>query len=121
MFETTKGFIETYIELIEQMDWRALFDQFYADELRNRYCKEVVLILKKAFPEQAEAIKAAQEYIFENYFSASLTAADYNVLFQSILHRLPNCCGLQLKELPEILEDNGYTLEKRNNTLYLVN
>ena len=121
MFETTKGFIETYIELIEQMDWRALFDQFYADELQNRYCEEVVLTLKKALPDQAEAIKAAQKYVFEDYFSSSLTANDYNVLIQSILHRLPNYCGLHLREIPKILEDNGYTLEKRNNMCYLVN
>ena len=121
MFETTKGFIENYIDIIEQMDWRALFDFFYADQLANRYCEEIVLTLKKAFPEQEEAIKAAQEYVFEDYFSASLTATDYNVPLQSILYRLPNYCGLQLRKIPRILEDNGYTLEKRNNMYYLVN
>ena len=121
MFETTKGFIENYIDIIEQMDWRALFDFFYADELQNRYCEEVILTLKKAFPEQAEAIKAAQEYVFEDYFSASLTDTDYGVPLQSILYRLPNYCGLPVKEIPEILEDNGYALEKRSNRLYLVN
>ena len=121
MFETTKGFIETYIELIEQMDWRALFDQFYADKLPNQCCGEVILALKKALPDQTEAIKAAQEYVFEDYFSSSLTATDYNVPLQSILYRLPNYCGLQLRKLPKILEDNGYTLEKRNNMLYLIN
>lgn len=121
MFETTKGFIETYIDVIEQMDWRALFDFFYADELQNRYCEEVVLTLKKAFPEEAEAIKAAQEYVFEDYFSSSLTATDYNISLQSILYRLPNYCGLQIRKIPKILEDNGYTIEKRNNMRYLVN
>lgn len=121
MFETTKGFIENYIDIIEQMDWRALFDFFYADELQNRYCEEVILTLKKAFPEQAEAIKAAQEYVFEDYFSNSLTASDYNVPLQSILYRLPNYCGLQIRKIPKILENNEYTLEKRINTFFLVN
>ena len=121
MFQTSKKFIEEYIDIIEQMDWRALFDFFYSDQLENRYCEEIVLTLKKAFPEQAEAIKAAQEYVFEDYFSNSLTATDYNVPLQPILYRSPNYCGLQLRVIPKILEDNGYTLEKRNNKYYLVN
>ena len=120
MFETTKGFIENYIELIEQMDWRALFDFFYADELANRYCEEIVLTLKNAFPEQADAIKAAQESVFEDYFSSSLTATDYNVPLQSILYRLPNYCGLQIRKIPKILENNGYTLDKYMNQWYLI-
>ena len=117
----TMGVPKNYIDIIEQMDWRALFDFFYADHLANRYCEEIVLTLKKAFPEQTDAIKAAQEYVFEDYFSNSLTIADYNVPLQSILYRLPNYCGLQLRKLPKILEDNGYTLEKLNNLYYLVN
>lgn len=121
MFETTKGFIENYIDIIEQMDWRALFDFFYADHLANRYCEEVVLTLKEAFPDQAEAIKAAQEYVFVEYFDSKLTADDHGKMIQSILYRLPNYCGLQIRKIPKILEDNGYTLEKRNNMYYIVN
>ena len=120
MFETTKGFIETYIELIEQMDWRALFDQFYADRLPNRCCGEVILTLKKALPDQREAIKAAQESVFIDYFDSKLTADDYGNQIQTILYRLPNYCGLQIRKIPKILSDNGYNIQKFGTMYHLM-
>ena len=121
MFETTKGFIETYIDTIEQMDWRALFDFFYSDHLANRYCEEIVLTLKNAFPEQTEAIKAAQEHVFNEYFDSCLTATDYYTALRDILSRLPNFCGFQIRKIKKIIEDNGHTLDKRDGIWYLVN
>ena len=120
MFETTKVFIEKHIELIEQLDWRALFDFFYADELKNRYCEEIVLTLKKALPDQAEAIKAAQEYVFIENFDSKLTADDYGKQLQTILHRLPNSCGFQVIELPKILAENGYEIQKFGSQYHLM-
>ena len=120
MFETTKGFIENYIDIIEQMDWRALFDFFYADELANRYCEEVVLTLKKAFPEQADAIKAAQEYVFVENFDSRLTVDDHGKQLQTILYRLPNYCGFQIRKLPKILAENGYDIQKFGNMYHLM-
>ena len=120
MFEATKGFIEYYIDLIEQMDWRALFDFFYADELQNRYCEEIVLTLKKAFPEQAEAIKAAQESVFIEYFESALNSDDYGNQIQTILYRLPNYCGLQIRRIPKILSDSGYNIQKFGTMYHLM-
>lgn len=121
MFETTKGFIENYIDVIEQMDWRALFDFFYADHLANKYCEEIVVTLKNAFPEQAQAIKAAQEYVFVENFNKALPPKFYYLQLNRILYKLPNFAGLQKRVIIKILTRNNHEIDTRDNIKYLVN